>query len=102
MFKAAGVQPIEVGPTVLVGADHFAIEYCVALEPCRLFHNARIALGPVGRIHRVEANTPRADMHLQPIAVCLTSCTQRSPVGGCFERVGREGWMKPGGASLDR
>jgi hypothetical protein len=49
----------------------------------------------------VEANTAIPDMHLKPITAVLDLMHPELAREWLFERLGREGWMKPGGASFD-
>jgi hypothetical protein len=65
-------------------------------------YDARVALGPVGRVHAVEPHAAGTDMHLEPIPIMLDLVHPKLAVGGFLERAGREGWRKPGGASLER
>ena len=63
------MQGVELRHALAIETDHLGIEDGSALDARRFLDDARIAVGPVGTIHRIEAHPPVADMDLQPIAV---------------------------------
>ena len=71
VIVGATVQGVEIGNALRRQADHFGVEDGGALDPRDFLDDARVALGPVGGVHGVEAHPPVADVDLQPIAVVL-------------------------------
>jgi hypothetical protein len=65
------MQGVELRHALVIEIDHLGIEDGSTLDECGLLDDARIAAGPVGPVHRVEAHPPVADMDLQPITVVL-------------------------------
>jgi hypothetical protein len=56
VLEATAVQPVEVGATFLIGADHLCVDNSRDLDPRRFLDNARIPLRPIGSVHRLEAH----------------------------------------------
>jgi hypothetical protein len=82
VLEAPAMQAVEIGAAVFVRADDLTIEDRIPLYPRGRLHDERIAFGPVGCVHRVQADPTGTDVYLEPVAVVLDLCTQSSPVGG--------------------
>ena len=96
------MQGIELRHAFVIETDHLGIENGNALDARRFLDDARVAVSPVGPVHRIETHPPIAEMDLQPIAVMLSSCAQPGPCGVFLATVGRHGWMKAAGTLLVR
>ena len=57
-----GKQGIELRHAFVIEADHLGIENGNALDARRFLDDARVAVSPVGPVHRIETHPPIADM----------------------------------------
>jgi len=58
------MQGVELRHALAIETDHLGIEDGSALDARRFLDDARIAVGPIGPVHRIEAHPPVADMDL--------------------------------------
>src|SRR3974377_2407037 len=59
------MQGIELRHALVIETDYLGIENGSALDARRLFDDARVAVGPIGPVHRVET------LDLQRLAECV-------------------------------
>src|SRR3974390_376913 len=71
LIGSAAMQGIELRHAFVIETDHLGIENGNALDARRFLDDARVAVSPVGPVHRIETHPPIAEMDLQPIAVML-------------------------------
>src|SRR4029450_8548405 len=71
MIGGPTVEHVEIGYALLDETNDLGIHDRTAFDASSFLYNARVALRPVGAIHREQAHTTIANMDLQPIAVML-------------------------------
>jgi hypothetical protein len=71
MIKDPTMQVREIRHSVLSCTDHLGIKNGRAFDPDRFLNDARVTVGPVIAIDRIETHASIADVDLEPIAVVL-------------------------------
>ena len=84
----------------LVRANYLSIKNGVALKPCRLRYNERVALRPIRSVHGVEPHPPVLNVDLQSIAVMLQLMRPAWAAGGLLGDERLTG-MNEGGRCID-
>src|SRR6516225_6939670 len=71
LISGAAMQGIKLRHALVIETDHLGIKDGSALDARRFLDDARIAIGPIGPVHRIEPHQPVADIDLQPITIML-------------------------------
>ena len=72
------MQGIELRHVLVIETDHLAIKDGSALDARGLLDDARVAVSPIGPVHRIEPHPPIADVDLQP---------SRGPAGAAWRQL---------------
>ena len=71
VIGSAAMQGVEIWNACVVKTDHLGIHHRAAFDARGCFHNAGVAVRPVGPVYGVKPHPAIPDMYLQPIAIVL-------------------------------